>query len=63
MFDGRVIRTEEDTGAVLLVDDRYGEDPYPSLYPTHWSAIAQVEDKSLQSLEAFWNTVEGRENE
>ena len=60
---GRVIRTEEDTGAVLLVDDRYGEDPYPSLYPPHWSAIAQVEDESLQSLEAFWNTVEGRENE
>nr|WP_295771109.1 ATP-dependent DNA helicase [Rhodoferax sp.] len=34
---GRVIRTQTDTGAVLLMDDRYREHRYRSLLPSWWS--------------------------
>jgi DNA excision repair protein ERCC-2 len=33
---GRVIRTEEDTGFALLIDDRLDKPEYISLYPEHW---------------------------
>ena len=38
---GRVIRTQTDTGAVLLMDDRYREHRYRSLLPSWWS-VAMV---------------------
>lgn len=34
---GRVIRTEEDTGFALLIDDRLEKPEYISLYPEHWN--------------------------
>ena len=33
---GRVIRTETDEGAVLLIDDRYMEQEYLDLFPYEW---------------------------
>ena len=33
---GRVIRTEEDTGFALLIDDRLEKPEYISLYPENW---------------------------
>ncbi|MBQ4271675.1 MAG: ATP-dependent DNA helicase, partial [Clostridiales bacterium] len=33
---GRVIRTEEDTGFALLIDDRFEKPEYISLYPENW---------------------------
>lgn len=33
---GRVIRTEEDTGFALLIDDRLEKPEYLQLYPDHW---------------------------
>lgn len=36
---GRVIRREEDKGIVVLIDARYAEPPYLSLYPSHWKGI------------------------
>lgn len=33
---GRVIRTEEDKGRILLIDDRYSTTKYKSLLPTEW---------------------------
>ena len=33
---GRVIRTEEDKGRILLIDDRYSTIKYKSLLPTEW---------------------------
>lgn len=36
---GRVIRTEEDSGLVLLIDSRFGTKKYRSLFPEHWSHI------------------------
>jgi len=34
---GRVIRSETDTGSVLLLDARYGERRYRSLLPDWWN--------------------------
>jgi Rad3-related DNA helicase len=36
---GRVIRTETDTGRVLLIDDRYVTSKYKILLPSEWSPI------------------------
>ena len=33
---GRVIRTEEDTGFALLIDERLDNPEYMSLYPDNW---------------------------
>ncbi|MDR0272918.1 MAG: ATP-dependent DNA helicase, partial [Clostridiales bacterium] len=34
---GRVIRTETDSGFVLLIDSRYAEQKYKNLLPAHWT--------------------------
>jgi Rad3-related DNA helicase len=36
---GRVIRTETDTGRVLLIDDRYTTNKYEILLPNEWYPI------------------------
>lgn len=33
---GRVIRSDEDRGQVVLIDDRYLSEPYRSLLPSYW---------------------------
>ncbi len=52
---GRVIRTMEDKGAILLLDDRFCTSSYASLFPKEWYpyepvTIAEVADR----LKAFW---------
>ena len=52
---GRVIRTESDRGVVLLVDDRFNQAFYRTLYPSHWHvqmAKSLAEAKNL--LDEFW---------
>lgn len=54
---GRVIRTENDRGTLLLIDDRYVKDPYPGLFPPHWTRVTPIhgqEDLQMQ-LKSFWN--------
>ncbi len=34
---GRVIRTENDRGIVVLIDDRYATEQYKMMFPVHWS--------------------------
>ena len=52
---GRVIRTEEDTGMVLLLDERFLDPRYREMFPREWQ---QVEDapphKVKEALEDFW---------
>ncbi|HEY3416997.1 MAG TPA: ATP-dependent DNA helicase [Armatimonadota bacterium] len=54
---GRVFRTPEDRGVVVLMDDRFLEEPYRDLLPEDWDA--QDADFSTQEyrgvLEEFWN--------
>ncbi len=54
---GRVIRSETDTGAVLLIDERFGQKQYISLFPQHWFPHRRIKDKeSLEkTLASFWS--------
>lgn len=54
---GRVIRTEEDRGAILLIDDRFGSPKYKRLLPKEWSDSKKVRsDEELKAkLMSFWN--------
>ena len=53
---GRVIRSEEDKGTILIIDDRYNTYRYKKLFPREWSHTIKVRD-SLQIkhlLDKFW---------
>lgn len=54
---GRVIRTEQDRGVVLLVDERFARSSYRKLYPREWQPLHYI--SNLQAIEeqsrAFWN--------
>ena len=54
---GRVIRSENDKGMVLLVDERFSHQSYRALFPRHWQQHTRVRGtKELQKrLEQFWN--------
>jgi len=52
---GRVIRSETDRGAVLLIDARFREGRYRRLFPTWWRAVTI--DKAtdlLPAVQRFW---------
>lgn len=52
---GRVIRTETDRGALLLLDDRYARAPYPELLPPDWRLRRVGSLDALKNeLCAFW---------
>jgi Rad3-related DNA helicase len=56
---GRVIRCETDTGAVLLIDERFSRRDYLNLFPAHWRTCRLVRDEeTLETvLDAFWASV------
>jgi Rad3-related DNA helicase len=45
---GRVIRTEEDRGTVLLIDSRFCQNTYLRLFPDHWRHFKTV--KSAENI-------------
>ncbi len=53
---GRVIRTENDRGVVVLADDRYTTQKYQSLFPSSWCEIKYAENASsaAQIIRDFW---------
>ncbi|MEQ8200517.1 MAG: ATP-dependent DNA helicase [Syntrophomonadaceae bacterium] len=54
---GRVIRTESDRGAVLLIDERYGHRSYRELFPRHWHKHRKVNSPQAihTALVSFWS--------
>ncbi len=55
---GRVIRTAEDVGVILLMDERFLNREYQSLFPVEWEdrttrRLQTVEDK----LADFWRKI------
>lgn len=56
---GRVIRTDEDRGVILLLDERFGQPQYRSIFPREWE---DYEFCTLQSvsgkLQRFWSESE-----
>lgn len=52
---GRVIRTEQDRGIILLLDDRFDQQRYYQLYPPEWFPITRVSPQNLPAvLKEFW---------
>lgn len=53
---GRVIRTAEDKGVILLLDDRFLQMKYQSLFPREWDTFDKVTvDTTKACFERFWN--------
>lgn len=59
---GRVIRTENDTGVVLLIDSRLCERGYLNLFPGHWNHCIRIKsiEEAKNEIRLFWK---GAENE
>ena len=54
---GRVIRTMEDKGAVLLLDDRFAKSQYTALFPKEWYPYETVNLGSMpEVLRSFWKS-------
>ncbi len=53
---GRVIRSEDDKGILILMDERYGYRLYQSLMPTHWTNIKQISNSYdiKKEINDFW---------
>lgn len=53
---GRVIRTENDMGVIILLDERFSYQNYRDLMPPQWSPIARASDgcSLTDVLEDFW---------
>ncbi len=57
---GRVIRSEEDSGIVLLIDSRFDTAKYRALFPAHWANIqilrsqTQLETACAAGLQDQW---------
>lgn len=53
---GRVIRTMEDRGVILLLDDRFCTGSYASLFPKEWYPYETVTAAEAEErIKAFWN--------
>ncbi len=53
---GRVIRTTEDEGVILLLDDRFRNREYEEMFPMEWSDRSYCHLGSLElQLQKFWN--------
>lgn len=54
---GRVVRSENDRGAVLLVDDRFSNDSYKQILPEEWNMQQVNNSEELRAiLEVFWKS-------
>jgi DNA excision repair protein ERCC-2 len=52
---GRVIRTAEDRGVVLLIGHRFTTHQYNSLLPSHWRPVRIRDEQHLEEvLDEFW---------
>ena len=53
---GRVIRTEEDRGIILLLDERFRERRYKETFPREWEGHGYCSIQSVENqIDEFWN--------
>lgn len=62
---GRVFRSPSDVGVVILMDDRFTQEPYLSLLPEDWGAGSEGWSTSLymRVLEDFWHSADNLRDE
>ncbi len=52
---GRVIRTDEDRGVILLLDDRFRDSRYREVFPREWENYGICHAKNVsEQIEKFW---------
>ena len=52
---GRVIRTKEDKGVILLLDDRFWDRDYQEIFPREWQDRTGCRLDSVEgAVETFW---------
>ena len=53
---GRVIRSADDVGVVVLADDRYATPKYRALFPAHWQGVQYAGNASslAEIMRRFW---------
>jgi DNA excision repair protein ERCC-2 len=57
---GRVIRTAQDRGSVLLLDHRFASQRYRTLFPEEWQPRQARSDRPIDGiLKAFWSPGQG----
>ena len=55
---GRVIRTEEDAGVIVLLDERFGRPEYRGMFPREWKETSFCTVDSVEEeLRAFWRGI------
>lgn len=60
---GRVIRTQEDRGVILLLDDRFSGREYRSLFPLEWEKLRICRlSEAGQEMRSFWEEKEKEES-
>ena len=53
---GRLVRSETDSGIVVLVDDRFKQSFYRLLFPEHWQMnLPENQEKLVEHMERFWS--------
>ena len=55
---GRVIRTENDTGIAVLMDERFEDSRYRALFPKEWVNTGVISRTDLEGIEVFWKSRE-----
>jgi DNA excision repair protein ERCC-2 len=56
---GRVIRTPEDQGFVMLICRRFTNRMYANRFPAYWSEEMQVAEDPVPAIRAFWDRAGG----
>jgi len=52
---GRVIRTKQDKGVIVLLDERFGYQEYKNLFPREWESYVYCNRNSVRGqIERFW---------
>lgn len=51
---GRVIRSAEDQGTIILLGERFGEARYRNLLPDYWQQELKVVSDGVAVVDAFW---------
>ena len=58
---GRVIRTEEDKGVILLLDERFSERRYRNTFPREWKSIGYCNIHTMEAkLQNFWKNADSK---
>ena len=52
---GRVIRTENDTGVIVLLDDRFERADHKQMFPREWKNVSIITGETYKTIKKFWD--------